>query len=189
MRCSRRRITRSRSADKSMKGLSRFTALFAIFVFLNGCTINTTTHCFLKGDCAVTQPDHIVKINADGCESFFNLTFVGKEKTLSLNSVAGSYQYKSKPVQSLQLIRLNKDSAMFSPSDADMFIGKSPDNVVQSRVMNHGQYNLNFEYVLNGQTNSCDFDVKYVSKTEWHFVPFWAWFAYANAYKNYGHGP
>jgi hypothetical protein len=155
-----------------MKNFAQFTFLFLISIFLSGCKIETLYSSSLRGNCVVTQPDHIVRLgNGD---TSFTLAFVGKEKLVSVDSIHGSYKYKSKPVQPLELSQLSQSNAVFVPRP-DLYVIKSPQNVVQYVRMNYGRYKLNFDYVLNGQTNSCNFDVDYVLKTKRRYLFFWEW--------------
>ncbi|MGB8368810.1 MAG: hypothetical protein ACLPYZ_03025 [Limisphaerales bacterium] len=154
-----------------MKNLARIVILFLIPIFLSGCTIQSSRKFSLKGNCAVSQPTHFVRLNTNAAHGFdatsFTLAFIGKEKPVSIDSIRGSYQYKSKPVQPLELSHLSQTNAVFVPN-AEMFVTKSPQNIVQYVRLNYGRYKLDFDYVLNGQTNSCSFNVNYACNTEHH---------------------
>jgi hypothetical protein len=157
-----------------MRNVARFVFLFLISIFLDGCTIQSSQQFSLQGNCAVIKPDHVVRLDTNAGLGFdatsFTLSFVGKEKPACIDSIHGSYKYKSKALQPLGLSHLGQSNAIFVPS-AELFVTKSPQNIVQYARLNYGRYDLDFDYILNDKTNSCNFNVDYVCKTK-HYVSF-----------------
>jgi hypothetical protein len=167
----------------SMKNSGQFAFLFLILTFLSGCKTYQTPDCSLRGNCEVDQPNHIVQLketkargfysdkssgelhflnDGDSCSAnAFTLTFIGKDKQTSIDSIQGSCEYESKTRQPLELAYLDKSIAVF------VFHTNSPTS------LEYGKYKLNVEYVFNGQSNSCVFNVNYVHKTKTHVSFFW----------------
>jgi len=154
-----------------MKVFAKSAFLFLISVSLSGCTIESSREFLLKGNCAVTKPDHFVRLDTNAHLGFdatcFNLSFIGKEKPVFIDSIHGNYKYKSEAIQPLELSHLSQSNAVFVPS-AELFVTKSPQNIVQYVRLNYGRYDLDFDYILNGKTNSCNFNVDYICKTKHH---------------------
>jgi hypothetical protein len=166
-----------------MKSLIRFAFLFSVLIFFSGCRTYQTPDCYLQGNCEVNQTDHIVKLketkargfyyeknsgglhflnDGDSCSAnAFTLTFIGKDKQTSVDSIQGSYEYESKIRQPLELAYLDKSNAVF------VFHTNSPDS------LEYGHYKLNMKYIFNGESNSCVFNVNYVHKTKTHVSFFW----------------
>jgi hypothetical protein len=181
-----------------MKYPAQFSFLFLISLFLSGCRTYQAPDCSLRGKCEVDQPDHIVRLNAttaryisygkntiglhfvnegDWCSAnAFTFIFLGKDKQASVDSIQCSYKYASNPSQLLELTYLDKSNAVFC----------LPTN--SPARLEYGRYNLNVEYIFNGQSNSCVFNVNYVHKTETKFVFFWEWLAFMWA-EHGGNGP
>jgi hypothetical protein len=100
--------------------------------------------------------------DGDSCNAnAFTLTFIGKNKQTSIDSIHGNYKYTTQTLQALELAYLDKSNAVF------VFHTNSPTR------LEYGRYNLNVEYAFGGQSNSCVFNVKYVHKTKTHVSFFW----------------
>lgn len=151
-----------------MKKFSLLIFLFLVSMCFSGC--RKVCYCHFQGKCEVIQPDCIVKINKLGPGYDFILTVVGKDEkaSLSIDSIQGSYKYETNTVQPLRLIFSRDNRAAFVPDDALM--KTKYQGVVQSILMKDGHYIFNFDYVLNKQTNSCNFDVHLVTGTRIDFT-------------------
>jgi hypothetical protein len=152
-----------------MKNVGAFVFPFLISLFISGCAIKSSHEFSLEGNRAVARPNYFIKLDANAGNGFdatcFTLTFIGREKPVTISAIHGSYQYNSKPIQPLELSHLSQSNAVFVPT-AELFVTKSPQNIVQYVRMNYGLYDLYFQYVINDETNSCNFKVDYISKTK-----------------------
>jgi len=161
-----------RPLDLSMTKLAYIVFFPAILIVFSGCSIHTGYSSAFSGKCAVTQSDAVISIQAEALSSFFTLTAAGNEKQPHIDAIQGKYQYGTNSIHPLRLYYLKQDRATFIPTE-DLFISKSPQGVVQSRLMKDGHYKFAFDYTINGQTNACDFDVHLTTKKRLNVI--WIW--------------
>jgi len=155
----------------------------SVLFLLSGCRINEVydpANIPLQGNLEIHQPGHISQLRMSienltqnyggprfGTDPYrancFVFTIIAKEKGMSLNSADGSYQYNNGIIQKLNVAYLNSSNAVFFTSS----------NLVHTGSMDFGKYKLNIEYVLSGQSYSCQFDVNYVLKTKRQVTYFW----------------
>jgi hypothetical protein len=171
-----------------VKLFSQVVCLCSLLVVSNGCMINKTDYGSLQGNCKVNQANHVLHLwtsienpsekvyhgprpkdfYQSNQENAFVLNIAGKQKPIFFDSLVSNYQYSSESFQPLELAYLDKTNAVLIPKAHLVHYAIEP-----------GQYKINLNYVINGETNSCQFDLKYEIKAKYEvFSVFGLWRAY-----------
>jgi hypothetical protein len=95
----------------------------------------------------------------------FLLTFSEQGSPMALSSVTGTDQFKSEGPKPMELAYLGRTNAILVPSRVTWPIMRG-DKV---EGIGFGTHKLDIQYQLNGQTYSCQFDVKYTVKSTHEF--------------------
>ena len=159
-----------------------------VLIVLNGCLIvSHETTVRLHGNFKLIQSDCVFRLNGVNAQyenganlvwhsanknniNAFLLTFLDKEKQVTVFSILGTYQY----------------DPSFSPYPLDLAYKDKTNallvlNIHSLRKLESGIYKIYIEYDFNGQTNVCNFNVNSDVKPERKIV--WPWDYY------YGEGP
>ena len=172
-----------------MKGLVQFAFLLLLSISLSGCTEPYYTSSFhLQGNRSLVQSNYVFKLDgvmvnrihskkADGSSlewtpydistwGGFLLTFTGHRPPPIIDSLTGSFEDTSGNLRPLNVVYRNENAALF--------ILNTNVSVICPRL-EYGKYKINVQYGHNDQTNTCNFEVSYVLKSERHRDIIWPW--------------
>jgi hypothetical protein len=145
-------------------------SVFALFA-LSGCAVEHISTFHLQGNRKLIQSHCVFQLDGVRAQylrsgnlawhfddaSTMNallITFKDNEGQVAVVSIDGSYKALTNNAQVLKLAYLDKTNALLAL------------NTDFRNRLEYGKYKINLQYELNGKTNTCNFDVSYILKTE-----------------------